>query len=160
MAQPRPIALLILDGWGYSETPQHNAIAAASKPVWDRLWQQYPHSLLRTSGAAVGLPGDQMGNSEVGHLNLGSGRVVYQEFTRVSRSIKTGSFFTNATLTDAVDLATETGKAVHIIGLLSTGGVRVFAVSVVLSGGGTVSSACTAGCAANNRSKSKLDAVI
>jgi len=121
---PRPTVLLILDGWGYSETPQHNAIAAASKPVWDRLWNEYPHTLVRTSGAAVGLPADQMGNSEVGHLNLGAGRVVYQEYTRVSRAIKTGSFFTNLTLTDAVDQAVENGKAVHILGLLSPGGVH------------------------------------
>ena len=116
--------LLILDGWGYSETPQHNAIAAANKPVWDRLWNNYPHTLIRTSGAAVGLPADQMGNSEVGHLNLGAGRVVYQEFTRVSRAIKTGSFFRNHTLTDAVDLAIENDKAVHVLGLLSPGGVH------------------------------------
>ena len=74
--------------------------------------------------SAVGLPGGQMGNSEVGHLNLGSGRVVYQEFTRISRSIRTGSFFTNRTLTDAVDLAVAKGTAVHILGLLSPGGVH------------------------------------
>jgi 2,3-bisphosphoglycerate-independent phosphoglycerate mutase len=116
--------LIILDGWGYSETPQHNAIAAANKPVWDSLWSNYPHTLIRTSGAAVGLPADQMGNSEVGHLNLGAGRVVYQEFTRVSRAIKTGSFFRNHTLTDAVDLAIEHDKAVHVLGLLSPGGVH------------------------------------
>ncbi len=121
---PKPMLLLILDGWGYREDPSFNAIAAARKPNWDRLWAEYPHTLIRTSGAAVGLPGDQMGNSEVGHLNLGSGRVVYQEFTRVSRSIKTGSFFTNATLTDAVDLAVNNDKALHIIGLLSPGGVH------------------------------------
>jgi 2,3-bisphosphoglycerate-independent phosphoglycerate mutase len=121
---PKPVALIILDGWGYSEETESNAIAAANKPVWDRLWKQYPHSFIRTSGAEVGLPGDQMGNSEVGHLNIGAGRVVYQEFTRVSRSIKTGSFFTNATLTDAVDQAKDSGKAVHIIGLLSPGGVH------------------------------------
>ena len=121
---PKPMVLLILDGWGYREDPAFNAIAAARKPNWDRLWARYPHTLIRTSGAAVGLPGDQMGNSEVGHLNLGSGRVVYQEFTRVSRSIKTGSFFTNATLTDAVDLAVNTERAVHILGLLSPGGVH------------------------------------
>lgn len=121
---PKTVALIILDGWGYSEDPESNAIAAARKPVWDRLWARYPHSFIRTSGASVGLPGDQMGNSEVGHLNLGAGRVVYQEFTRVSRSIKTGSFFTNATLTDAVDLAISTQKAVHVIGLLSPGGVH------------------------------------
>jgi 2,3-bisphosphoglycerate-independent phosphoglycerate mutase len=107
----RPMVLVILDGWGYSEKPQHNAIAAARKPVWDRMWNDYPHTLIRTSGAAVGLPADQMGNSEVGHLNLGAGRVVYQEFTRVSRAIKTGSFFTNQTLTDAVDKAIEADRA-------------------------------------------------
>ena len=120
----RPLLLTILDGWGSSESPEHNAIHAASTPVWDRLWSEYPHTFIRTSGAEVGLPAGQMGNSEVGHLNLGAGRVVYQEFTRVSRAIKTGSFFTNATLTDAVDLAIETDKAVHILGLLSPGGVH------------------------------------
>jgi 2,3-bisphosphoglycerate-independent phosphoglycerate mutase len=118
------MVLVILDGWGYSEDTHFNAIAAARKPVWDRLWAQYPHTLIRTSGAAVGLPADQMGNSEVGHLNLGSGRVVYQEFTRVSRSIKTGSFFKNKTLTDAVDLAITNDRTVHILGLLSAGGVH------------------------------------
>jgi 2,3-bisphosphoglycerate-independent phosphoglycerate mutase len=123
-AIPKPMVLLILDGWGYSEDTHFNAIAAARKPVWDRLWAEYPHTLIRTSGAAVGLPGDQMGNSEVGHLNLGSGRVVYQEFTRVSRSVKTGSFYNNKTLTDAVDLAIANGKAVHVLGLLSPGGVH------------------------------------
>ncbi|WJW75549.1 2,3-bisphosphoglycerate-independent phosphoglycerate mutase [Thiohalobacter sp. IOR34] len=121
---PKPMVLIILDGWGYSEETDYNAIAAADTPVWDRLWSDYPHTLIRTSGAAVGLPGDQMGNSEVGHLNLGAGRVVYQEFTRVSRAIKTGSFFNNKTLTGAVDLAIETGKAVHVLGLLSPGGVH------------------------------------
>ncbi len=123
-AAARPLVLLILDGWGYSETTQNNAIAAANTPVWDRLWKHYPASLIRTSGAAVGLPAGQMGNSEVGHLNLGAGRVVYQEFTRVSRAIKTGSFFSNQTLTDAVDKAVATGNAVHILGLLSPGGVH------------------------------------
>jgi len=120
----KPVILIVLDGWGYSEEYEFNAIAKADKPVWERLWREYPHCFLRTSGSAVGLPGKQMGNSEVGHLNLGAGRVVYQEFTRINRSIKTGSFFTNATLTDAVDLAIETDKAVHIIGLLSPGGVH------------------------------------
>lgn len=121
---PKPMLLLILDGWGYSETSDSNAIAAAHKPVWDALWKQYPHTLIRGSGAEVGLPADQMGNSEVGHLNLGAGRIVYQEFTRVSRSIKTGSFFKNHTLTDAVDLAIDSKKALHILGLLSPGGVH------------------------------------
>lgn len=121
---PRPVALVILDGWGYSEDTEYNAIKAARTPVWDRLWREYPNTLVRTSGAAVGLPSDQMGNSEVGHMNLGAGRVVYQEFTRISRSIRTGSFFTNQTLVGAVDVAKENGRAVHILGLLSPGGVH------------------------------------
>jgi 2,3-bisphosphoglycerate-independent phosphoglycerate mutase len=120
----RPAVLLILDGWGLSDNTDHNAIHSANTPVWDRLWAEYPHTAIRTSGPAVGLPGGQMGNSEVGHLNLGSGRVVYQEFTRIGRSIRTGSFFANRTLTDAVDLAVEKGTAVHILGLLSPGGVH------------------------------------
>jgi 2,3-bisphosphoglycerate-independent phosphoglycerate mutase len=122
--RPKPIVLTILDGWGYSENPEDNAVLAARKPVWDRLWREYPHTLIRTSGAAVGLPGGQMGNSEVGHLNLGAGRVVYQEFTRVSRSIRTGSFYTNNTLTKAVDQAIESNHSIHIFGLLSPGGVH------------------------------------
>lgn len=121
---PKPLTLIVLDGWGYSEDPSSNAIAHAKTPVWDTLWANFPHSLLRCSGAEVGLPSDQMGNSEVGHLNLGAGRVVYQEFTRISRAIKTGSFFTNHTLTNAVDVAIANGKALHILGLLSPGGVH------------------------------------
>jgi len=125
MSHPhRPLALIILDGWGYSEDPKSNAIYAAKTPVWDHLWQDYPHTLISASGAGVGLPGNQMGNSEVGHLNMGAGRVVYQEFTRVSRAIRTGSFFTNRTLTDAIDKALDTDNAVHILGLLSPGGVH------------------------------------
>jgi len=125
MSHPhRPLALIILDGWGYSEDPKYNAIYAAKKPVWDQLWQNYPHTLISASGAGVGLPGNQMGNSEVGHLNLGAGRVVYQEFTRISRAIRTGSFFTNHTLTHAVDKAINNNKAIHIMGLLSPGGVH------------------------------------
>lgn len=120
----RPLLLTILDGWGYSENTSYNAINDANTPIWDSLWERYPHTLIHTSGAEVGLPTDQMGNSEVGHLNLGAGRVVYQEFTRVSRSIKTGSFYNNKTLTDAVDQAIESDKAIHILGLLSPGGVH------------------------------------
>ena len=120
----RPLALIILDGWGYSETPQHNAIHAAKTPVWDSLWNEYPHTLISASGEGVGLPGDQMGNSEVGHLNIGAGRVVYQEFTRVSLAIRDQSFFSNATLLGAVNNAKQAGKAVHIMGLLSPGGVH------------------------------------
>jgi 2,3-bisphosphoglycerate-independent phosphoglycerate mutase len=94
MSQPQgPLALIILDGWGYSEDPKFNAIQAAQTPVWDRLWQNFPHTLIDASGSGVGLPGDQMGNSEVGHLNIGAGRVVYQELTRITRAIDTGTFF-------------------------------------------------------------------
>lgn len=124
MNKVRPAVLLILDGWGMSDSTDHNAISAAAKPVWDRIWATYPHTAIRTSGSAVGLPAGQMGNSEVGHLNLGAGRVVYQEFTRISRSIRTGSFFANRTLTDAVDAAVSRDAAVHILGLLSPGGVH------------------------------------
>ena len=125
MSHPhRPLALIILDGWGYSEEQSSNAIYAAKTPVWDHLWQDYPHTLLSASGAGVGLPSEQMGNSEVGHLNIGAGRVVYQEFTRVSRAIRTGSFFTNLTLTNAVDKVLNNNKSLHILGLLSSGGVH------------------------------------
>jgi len=123
-APPKPLMLIVMDGWGYREDPEHNAIAKARKPTWDYFWQNYPHTLIHASEAAVGLPSNQMGNSEVGHLNLGAGRVVYQEYTRINRAISSGTFFSNKTLTDAVDLAVSTGKAVHILGLLSPGGVH------------------------------------
>jgi len=120
----KTVVLVILDGWGQSENTQFNAIYSAKKPVYDRILRENPNTLICTSGSAVGLPAGQMGNSEVGHLNLGAGRVVYQEITRISRSIRTGSFYENRTLTDAVDLAIETNKALHIVGLLSPGGVH------------------------------------
>jgi len=120
----KPLVLLILDGWGYREDPADNAIVQAQTPVMDRLWRDYPHSLISGSGMDVGLPEGQMGNSEVGHVNLGSGRVVYQDFTRVTKSIEDGDFFTNPVLTGAVDSAVQAGKAVHIMGLLSPGGVH------------------------------------
>lgn len=117
-------ALFILDGWGYSETSTSNAITAANTPNWDALWSEKPHSLIKTSGMAVGLPDGQMGNSEVGHMNLGAGRIVYQNFTRISKAIDDGSFFENEVLVNAVDKAVAAGKAVHILGLLSNGGVH------------------------------------
>ena len=120
----KPIVLVILDGFGHSDEIEGNAIAQAHKPTWDKLWKERPHTFIKGSGAEVGLPADQMGNSEVGHLNLGAGRVVYQEYTRVSRSIKTGSFFTNDTLVESVEIAKKNNKAVHILGLLSPGGVH------------------------------------
>jgi 2,3-bisphosphoglycerate-independent phosphoglycerate mutase len=125
MAMPvKPLVLLILDGWGYREDPADNAILQANTPVMDRLWQQYPHSLISGSGMDVGLPDGQMGNSEVGHVNLGSGRVVYQEFTRITKAIKEGDFFQNPALVSAVRSAVQQGKAVHLMGLLSPGGVH------------------------------------
>lgn len=120
----KPTILIILDGWGHSDNPYCNPIAHARKPTWDRLWNSYPHTLIDGSGLAVGLPPDQMGNSEVGHLNLGAGRVVYQEYTRISLAIEDGSFFTHPTLTGAVDHARQNGKAIHVMGLLSAGGVH------------------------------------
>jgi len=122
--KPCTTLLVILDGWGLSEETQYNAIAQAGTPVWDRFLRENPNTTICTSGAAVGLPAGQMGNSEVGHMNMGAGRVVYQEFTRVNRSIHTESFFSNLTLTDAVDLAVANNKAVHVLGLLSAGGVH------------------------------------
>jgi 2,3-bisphosphoglycerate-independent phosphoglycerate mutase len=125
MAQSvKPLVLLILDGWGYREDPTDNAIAQANTPVMDRLWRDYPHSLISGSGLDVGLPDGQMGNSEVGHVNLGSGRVVYQDFTRITKAISDGDFFENPVLTTAVQGAVAASKAVHIMGLLSPGGVH------------------------------------
>ena len=101
----KPLVLIILDGWGCGPENQCNAIAAARKPVWDRLWAGCPHTLVQSSGIDVGLPDAHMGNSEVGHLNMGAGRVIYQELTRISRALETGEFYTNPVLTGAVDQA-------------------------------------------------------
>jgi 2,3-bisphosphoglycerate-independent phosphoglycerate mutase len=123
-AKEKPAVLLILDGWGYSKGSDFNAIAAAKTPIWDRLWQHCPHTLIDTSGSEVGLPAGQMGNSEVGHLNIGAGRVVYQELTRINLAVEDGSFFQNSALISAVDQAIAAGGAVHICGLLSPGGIH------------------------------------
>jgi len=120
----KPVVLLILDGFGYSEKTKYNAIYAANTPVFDKLWANNPKSLIETSGMAVGLPEGQMGNSEVGHMTLGAGRVVYQNFTRINKSIMDGDFFTNPVYVEAIDSAVATNKAVHILGLLSDGGVH------------------------------------
>lgn len=119
-----PVLLLILDGFGYREDSDHNAIHAARKPNWDRLWKAYPHTLINASEKFVGLPSLQMGNSEVGHLNIGAGRVVYQDLSRVDVAIEDGSFFTNTALVKAVALAKKNSSALHILGLLSPGGVH------------------------------------
>ncbi len=116
--------LVILDGWGHSETKENNAIAKAHTPVWDKFNQQFPHSLISTSGKEVGLPGKQMGNSEVGHLNLGAGRVVKQIFTRIHNEIENGDFFKNLILKNSLEYANDNKKAIHIMGLLSDGGVH------------------------------------
>lgn len=119
-----PVVLIILDGWGYSENPEHNAILSARKPTWDKLWAGCPHTLIHGSGREVGLPYDQMGNSEVGHLNLGAGRVVFQEYTRIDNAIENGEFYSNPVMTKGLDQCLASGKAVHIMGLLSPGGVH------------------------------------
>lgn len=119
-----PVLLLILDGFGYREDSDHNAIALANKPNFDRFWRDYPHTLINASEKSVGLPHEQMGNSEVGHLNIGAGRIVQQELTRVDVSIQDGSFYSNPALSQGVALAKQNGSALHIIGLLSPGGVH------------------------------------
>jgi 2,3-bisphosphoglycerate-independent phosphoglycerate mutase len=102
----KPVVLVVLDGWGYRAEREGNAIALASTPAWDALWGRYPHTLLDASGLAVGLPPGQIGNSEVGHLNLGAGRIVMQDLVRIDESVKDGSFFSNRTWVDQI------GKAV------------------------------------------------
>ncbi|WP_213875660.1 2,3-bisphosphoglycerate-independent phosphoglycerate mutase [Pseudomonas sp. dw_358] len=121
---PKPLVLIILDGFGHSDSHEYNAVYSAKMPVFDRLLANQPNGLISGSGMDVGLPDGQMGNSEVGHMNLGAGRVVYQDFTRVTKSIRDGDFFSNPTLCAAVDKAVSAGKAVHIMGLLSDGGVH------------------------------------
>ncbi|MDO4552950.1 MAG: 2,3-bisphosphoglycerate-independent phosphoglycerate mutase [Bacillota bacterium] len=120
----KPTLLLILDGFGCRDEKEGNAIAAARKPNLDRLFASYPHTRLRASGLAVGLPEGQMGNSEVGHLNIGAGRIVYQELTKISKEIEEGDFFRNPALEKAMDHSLKNGSALHLLGLLSDGGVH------------------------------------
>jgi 2,3-bisphosphoglycerate-independent phosphoglycerate mutase len=115
---------MILDGWGSREPAADNAISLAATPVWDNLIDTAPHCTLETSGEAVGLPNGQMGNSEVGHMNIGAGRIVYQDFTRISRAIEDGSFLSNEALCSTIDRSRAAGGTVHIMGLLSPGGVH------------------------------------
>ena len=122
--RPKPVALIILDGWGYREEAENNAILAAHTPNMDRLWQTDCVGLISGSGSDVGLPDGQMGNSEVGHLNLGAGRVVYQEYTRINKAIKDNEFQSNEVLCQAVADVTAHGSALHLFGLLSPGGVH------------------------------------
>ncbi|HUO43659.1 MAG TPA: 2,3-bisphosphoglycerate-independent phosphoglycerate mutase [Burkholderiales bacterium] len=120
----KPVLLIILDGFGYREACENNAICQARKPHWDVLWNTYPHTLIDASEKWVGLPPAQMGNSEVGHLNIGAGRIVYQEYTRIEAAIESGEFLANAALKQAVDTARNNRSALHILGLLSPGGVH------------------------------------
>lgn len=124
MAAPKPVALIILDGFGWREDTQCNAVSQAKKPNFDRYWAAYPNTLLTASGEAVGLPEGQMGNSEVGHLNIGAGRIVYQDLTRISKSIREGEFYENETILNAMRHAKDNGKKLHLYGLLSDGGVH------------------------------------
>jgi 2,3-bisphosphoglycerate-independent phosphoglycerate mutase len=120
----KPCALIILDGFALREQDEGNAVAQAKKPNFDRYWNKYPHQTLQASGEAVGLPEGQMGNSEVGHLNIGAGRIVYQSLTRVNKAIREGDFEKNQTFLDAMKHAKQTDKALHLFGLLSDGGVH------------------------------------
>lgn len=120
----KPLVLCIIDGFAFRESAEGNAIKAAKKPNLDRIFGTYPITTLGASGLSVGLPDGQMGNSEVGHTNMGAGRIVYQELTRISKSIKDGDFFENETLKNAILKAKEQNKTVHIMGLMSSGGVH------------------------------------
>ena len=124
MTTSSPKALIILDGWGQSQTSTSNAIAVANTPTWDGLLADHCHTLVGTSGADVGLPDGQMGNSEVGHMNIGAGRVVYQNYTRIGKAIVDGDFQTNPVLLSAIDKAVANEGTVHVCGLLSDGGVH------------------------------------
>jgi len=122
--RPRPLALIILDGWGYAPPSKANAISLARKPVYDRLLSQFPNTLVHTSGRFVGLPTGQMGNSEVGHLNIGAGRIVYMDITKIDLMIENGEFFSHPLLLEAMKHAKSGGRRLHIFGLLSDGGVH------------------------------------
>lgn len=120
----KPLALIILDGFGYNSNNYGNAIEAANKPNIEKLFSQNPHTLIGASGMDVGLPDGQMGNSEVGHTNIGAGRVVYQELTRITKAIKDGDFFENSALKAAMENCKQSGGALHLMGLMSDGGVH------------------------------------
>jgi 2,3-bisphosphoglycerate-independent phosphoglycerate mutase len=124
MAHRRPLVLVVLDGWGLREDREKNAIALARTPVYTELLERFPHATLTASGEAVGLPAGQMGNSEVGHTNMGAGRIVYQDLTRIDKSIADGEFFDNPVLGAAIDRCAAGSPALHFIGLLSDGGVH------------------------------------
>jgi 2,3-bisphosphoglycerate-independent phosphoglycerate mutase len=122
VSAPKPVLLLILDGWGHRDDPANNALAQANLPTWRHLLAAYPHTLVETHGRFVGLPDGQMGNSEVGHMNIGAGRIVYQDLTRIDAAVEDGSFYANAALLGVCDAAKNT--TLHVFGLLSPGGVH------------------------------------
>ncbi len=124
MANSLPLVLLILDGWGYSEEKSHNAIATARTPQWDSWWQTRPHALLEASGIPVGLPDAQMGNSEVGHMHIGAGRIIPQDLTRINESIINGNFSKNPVFIETIKDMLQKGRDLHVFGLLSAGGVH------------------------------------
>jgi len=119
-----PVLLLILDGVGCRDAAPDNPVSLARKPNWDRLWREFAHTTIDASERSVGLPSGQMGNSEVGHLNIGAGRVIYQDFTRIDRAIETGEFATNPVLAEAVATARRNNATFHVLGLVSPGGVH------------------------------------
>ena len=119
-----PVLLTILDGWGYRAETHGNAIAMARKPTYDMLLREYPNTLIRASEQYVGLPDGQMGNSEVGHLNLGAGRVVRMDISRIDAAIATGEFFQDPVLVGVMEHAAHDGRALHLFGLVSDGGVH------------------------------------
>jgi 2,3-bisphosphoglycerate-independent phosphoglycerate mutase len=124
--RPRPFVLIVMDGWGFNPRREGNAIALARTPHIDQIAATWPHALLQASGGAVGLPAGQMGNSEVGHLNIGAGKKVVQDFTRITAAIEDGSFFQNPALLDAIAHVKRNQSALHLCGLLGTGGVHAF----------------------------------
>ena len=126
MTRPKPLVLVILDGWGYRAETKANAIALARKPTYDRLLREYPNTLIKTSGHSVGLPDGQMGNSEVGHLNIGAGRVVHMDSTRIELMIQNGEFFSDPPLLGAMQNARAGGRRLHLFGLVSDGGVHSY----------------------------------
>src|SRR6476646_4211774 len=117
--RPKPLVLTILDGWGFAPPSKANAISLARKPNYDRFLSEYPNTLIHTSGRYVGLPTGQMGNSEVGHLNIGAGRVVYMDISKIDVMIEDGQFFTNAALMQAMEAARTGERRLHLFGLLS-----------------------------------------
>ncbi|HVP64853.1 MAG TPA: 2,3-bisphosphoglycerate-independent phosphoglycerate mutase, partial [candidate division Zixibacteria bacterium] len=124
MSRPKPVVLIILDGWGYAPPSNSNAISLARKPNFDKFLTTYPNTLVHTSGRFVGLPTGQMGNSEVGHLNMGAGRIVYMDITKIDMMLENGSLFKNETLLAAMEKAKQNGHRLHFCGLLSDGGVH------------------------------------